>query len=170
MTCCYIMWEIDPQRDQFPDENVQVYNISPGWPLYSSLKLPSAPLYSLLLTVHALVWCNRSSGKLVTISQKFFSRKYCGNNNIALPWELKDNCVSLWHCCFISFTLHFWFPPESCFFFFYFFFPPFAHIYFWHLIWIFFFFCDTSWITCARPCPCTMELVTSGTNKNNVRV
>lgn len=31
--------------------------------------------------------------------------------------------MSLWHCCFISFMLHFWFPPESCFFF-----PP-LHIF-----------------------------------------
>lgn len=33
--------------------------------------------------------------------------------------------MSLWHCCFISFMLHFWFPTES-----WFFSPSFAHIYF----------------------------------------
>lgn len=92
------------------------------------LEATSTPSCASLLTIHALPWCNRSSNKLVTISQNFCSRKYSWNNNTALPWELKDNCMSLWHCCFISFTLHFWFPPESTFFLSL---PFFAHIYFW---------------------------------------
>lgn len=105
-----------------------IHNVSAGQTFFCQLEAVSTPPGSLLLTIHALPWCNRSPSKLVTISQKFFSRKYCWNNNTALPWELKDNCMSLWHCCFISFMLHFWFPPESCFF------HSFAHIYFWHLI------------------------------------
>lgn len=92
-------------------------------PTFCQLQAASIPADTLLLTIHARPWCNRSSSKLVTISQNFFSRKYCWNNNTALPWELKDNCMSLWHCCFISFMLHFWFPPESCFLF-----PP-LHIF-----------------------------------------
>lgn len=94
-----------------------IHNISAGQTFSPTTGCSaSTPPGSLLLTIHALPWCNRSPSKLVTISQNFFCRKYCWNNNTALPWELKDNCMSLWHCCFISFMLHFWFPPESCFF------------------------------------------------------
>lgn len=83
------------------------------------------PFTFLQVTAHARPRWKRSSSILGTISQSppppsyflFFpspAENIVGTITLLCHGNWEDNCMSLWHRCFISFMLHFWFPPESC--------------------------------------------------------
>lgn len=107
--------------------------------------------YAFPSTLHSWYGCKAFSTNLVAIPEEtfFFSAdNIAGTITFLCHGNWKDNCMSLWHCCFISFMLHFWFPPESCCFFFP---PPFcACIYF-------------------RLCLCTSEIACSSLSLRKCR-
>lgn len=82
------------------------------WKLFWNLHRSSVK-FKLHPPLFAPHWCNKSSSQLPTISQKFSQHKH-SNNNTVWPQELKDNCLSLWRCCFLNFTHYFWCSLSAC--------------------------------------------------------